>query len=222
LHELLYQSVRVVRTAYRHHVVGGDFSTAIGEELGVRGEIAYRHPVRFRERAYTPRPDLQYALGVDRAFGSVSVILQYLGRTTFHWHRAVAVRAIDPNTGQPVDPDLLPEDQFYRFYAEALTYAHSEIAVRNQMLFSQLHKVQHVVTARIEWLTMHDTLSLSALGMVNVSTKEWLTFPKVAYRVSDAVGVTVGGEIYAGPTGTLFGLIDEQLSAGYAELRYDF
>jgi hypothetical protein len=32
----------------------------------------------------------------------------------------------------------------------------------------------------------------------------------------------VGGENYAGPTGTLFGLIDEQLSAGYAELRYDF
>ena len=33
---------------------------------------------------------------------------------------------------------------------------------------------------------------------------------------------TVGGEIYVGPEGTLLGLIDEQLSAGYAELRCSF
>jgi hypothetical protein len=90
------------------------------------------------------------------------------------------------------------------------------------MLFSQLHEVQHLATVRLEWLTLHDTLSLAALGFVNFSTKEWLLFPKLAYQLSDSLSASLGAEIFAGPDGTLFGLIDEQLSAGYAELRYGF
>ena len=92
----------------------------------------------------------------------------------------------------------------------------------NQMLFSQLAEIQHLATVRIEWLTMHDTLSLSALAMANLTTEEWLLAPKVGYRASDAIMATLGAEIIAGPTGTLFGVIDEQLSAGYAELRVSY
>ena len=90
------------------------------------------------------------------------------------------------------------------------------------MLFSQLHKVQHLATVRVEWLGLHETLSLSALAFVNFSTKEWLAFPKLGYKLSDNLSTSVGAEIFAGPTGTLFGLIDRQLTAGYAELRYAF
>jgi hypothetical protein len=32
----------------------------------------------------------------------------------------------------------------------------------------------------------------------------------------------VGAEIFYGPTGTLFGMIDQSMSAGYAELRSTF
>ena len=32
----------------------------------------------------------------------------------------------------------------------------------------------------------------------------------------------LGAEIFAGPDGTLFGLIDQTLTAGYAELRFSF
>ena len=90
------------------------------------------------------------------------------------------------------------------------------------MLFSQLEQVQHLVTARVEWTTLHDTLSLSALGFVNFSTQEWLAFPKLAYKVTDSFTTSIGAEIYGGPKRTLFGQIDAELSAGYAEMRYSF
>ena len=32
----------------------------------------------------------------------------------------------------------------------------------------------------------------------------------------------IGAQVFAGPTDTLFGLIDQTLSAGYAELRFIF
>ena len=32
----------------------------------------------------------------------------------------------------------------------------------------------------------------------------------------------VGAQVFAGPNDTLFGLIDQNLSAGYAELRFSF
>ena len=32
----------------------------------------------------------------------------------------------------------------------------------------------------------------------------------------------IGAQVFAGPNDTLFGLIDQTLSAGYAELRFSF
>ena len=97
-----------------------------------------------------------------------------------------------------------------------------ELGRTNQILFSQTARVQHLASARVEWLTAHDALSLSALGIVNVTTHEWLASPKIGYRASDALTAYLGAEIFMGPDGTLFGLVDEVLSAGYAELRLIF
>lgn len=215
------QPVHVARKAYNHHVVGFDFSTAIGDIMGLRGEVAYRRPLSYETRDYAPRPDLQYVLGVDKTFGSVSVIAQYMGRYTFDWQRrTVAPLPSFADIGALQNPAMPLSEAIIR--DTVLPNVQSEIAVRNQMLFQQLHEVQHLATVRIEWLTMHDTLSLSALGFVNFSTEEWLVFPKVGYQLSDNLSTSLGAEIYAGPTGTLLGTIDSQLSAGYAELRYGF
>jgi hypothetical protein len=96
------------------------------------------------------------------------------------------------------------------------------VARRNQSLFQQLAEMQHLASLRLEWLTLHETLSLSAIGLMNFTTKEWAAFPKAEYKVTDGMTATVGGEIYAGPEGTLFGLIAAPLSAGYAELKVAF
>ena len=208
-------SVLIARTAYKQQVVGFDFSTAIGDIVALRGEAAYRKPYDYEKTPYAPAPypDLQYVLGADHTFGSVSVIAQYLGRYTFHWQKeeASAVNTGDLKTNPPAVTTQLAEEA-----------VNNLLAKDNQMLYSQTAKVQHLATVRIEYLLLHDTLSLSALGLVNFTTKEWLAAPKIGYHLSDTLMAYVGAEILTGPAGTLFGTVDQKMSAGYVELRSTF
>jgi hypothetical protein len=214
-------SVLISRTAYDQQVIGFDFSTALGEVATIRGEAAYRRPFDYQNRPWAARPDLQYVLGADHNFGSFSVIAQYLGRYVFDWQKEngptmpldTNVLKMDPN-----DPSVdLP------YWTEAATTAINEqLAKQNQILFSQTAKIQHIATLRFEWLLAHETLSLSSLCLYNFTTKEWLVTPRIGWKMNDALTAYVGAQVFAGPTDTLFGLIDQQLSAGYAELRFTY
>ncbi len=210
-------AVSIARTAYVHQVVGFDFSTAFGELFALRGEAAYRRPTSDERQVYEPRPDLQYVLGVDRAFGDVSVIVQYLGRYVFDWER-------EQGPAMPITPQALVGFTMLTPALEESIPAsiNEELEVRNQIVFSQLARVQHLASARVEWTGLHDTLSLSALALVNFTTEEALVYPKLGYRLSDALTLYAGAEIYTGPDDTLFGLIEAPLSAGYAEVRVGF
>ncbi|HTV21444.1 MAG TPA: DUF1302 family protein [Polyangiaceae bacterium] len=210
--------VRIARAAYRQHVVGADFSTALGELVAIRGEAAYRRPIDYEDTVQAPRPDLQYVLGVEHDFGPVSVIAQYLGRYVFDWQR-------ETGPAMPLDPLTLVDfmEPLPIFLRDTIdTSIEDELRLRNQILFVQRARVQHLASLRVEWRTLNDTLSLSALGLVNFTTREWLLYPKVAYSISDWMSVSVGAELYAGPDGSLFDLIEDRLSAGYAELRLSF
>ena len=148
----------------------------------------------------------------------MSVIAQYMGRYVFDWQ-------LEPGSSRPLNEDLLValDETLSPLVLEPLLLGlNQEIAERNQIIFSQRAQVQHLATLRIEWLTLHDTMSLSALGMMNFTTKESLLFPKLSYKMSDALSTAIGAELYSGPEDTLFGLIEAELSAGYAELRYSF
>ena len=98
----------------------------------------------------------------------------------------------------------------------------AELAQINQILFSQTARVQHIATVRFEWLLAHETLSLSSLCLYNFTTQEWLVTPRIGWRATDAMTAYIGAQVFAGPDDTLFGLIDQTLSAGYAELRFSF
>jgi hypothetical protein len=209
--------IRIARTAYTHDVIGFDFSTAIGDDLGVRAEAAYRNPTD-PDQIYAPNPDVQYVLGLDRSFGSVSAILQYMGRYVLDWEAAPppAANAVSPETlvGFTMISDPIRET--------VTTSVNSELARRNETLFQQLAEIQHLASLRLEWLTAHDTVALSAIALMNFTTEEWLLLPKLEYRITDDMAATVGAEIYAGPDETLLGLIDAPLSAGYGELKVAF
>jgi hypothetical protein len=210
--------IRIARAAYRQHVLGADFSTALGELVAVRGEAAYRRPIDYEDTVQAPRPDLQYVLGLERDLGAVGVIAQYLGRYVFDWQR-------ETGPADPIDPLALvdfmePLPIFLRQSIE--TSINDELRLRNQILFVQRARVQHLASLRVEWRTLNDTLSLSALGLANFTTREWLLYPKLAYSISDWMSASVGAELYAGPDGTLFDLIERRLGAGYAELRLSF
>ena len=59
-------------------------------------------------------------------------------------------------------------------------------------------------------------------GLYNFTTEELLVKPKVSYDIADALRFTIGGELYAGPNGTLYDTIDETLSAVFVELKTSF
>jgi hypothetical protein len=204
-------NVVVSRKAYEQHVLGFDFATTLGE-FGVRGEVAYRVPLHHRRRLHAPNPDVQYVLGLDRTFGEVSVLAQYIGRYTINWAPEF--------TGNASTDEL--EDASEAERGQVIDRMTATLRGKSQILFNQLARVQNLATLRLEWLTLQQTLSLSALGMMNFTTKEWLLFPKLGYQLSDTLSTTVGAEIYAGPDDTLFGVIDTRLSAGYAELKMSF
>ncbi|MDJ0763001.1 MAG: hypothetical protein QNJ97_08445 [Myxococcota bacterium] len=210
-------NITVQLAAYDHHVVGFDFSTALGDLLGFRGEVAYRYPANYEEELSAPNPDLYYVVGVDRAFGEVNVIAQYVGRYVLDWKALDPVFDIDLNELDSMLVDLgnLPPEK-----VEAMVT--TKLISTNRLLHSQTEQVQHGASLRIEWNTLHDTLSLAVFGLTYFTTREWLLNPEVVYKIADGVAFSVGGEIYRGPKDTLFDLLETEYSAGYAELRVGF
>jgi len=209
--------ITVSRTAYEQQVLGFDFSTTLGELATLRGEAAYRRPFDYQNRAYVARPDLQYALGADHNFGSFSVIAQYLGRYVFDWRKEAG------STRDPGDLVSILNSRTATDYLDILTdEVNTELAQINQILFSQTARVQHIATLRFEWLLAHETLSLSSLCLYNFTTREWLVTPRIGWKMTDTMTAYVGAQVFAGPDDTLFGFIDQTLSAGYVELRASF
>jgi hypothetical protein len=182
----------------------------------IRGETAYRRPYDYQNRPYAARPDLQYALGADHNFGSFTVVAQYLGRYVFDWRKLEGTMRGDELEG--ILRTTMRDD-----YIDLVTeQVNLELAQINQILFSQTARVQHIATLRFEWLLAHETLSLSSLCLYNFTTQEWLVTPRIGWRATDSMTAYIGGQVFAGPNDTLFGFIDQTLSAGYAELRFTY
>ena len=208
--------IHIQRRAYIQHVIGADFSTTVSDWFGLRGEAAYRRPVNYENKPWAARPDAQWVLGIDREFGPVSIIAQYLGRYTFDWEP----RRPEDNRGAEGILTLNPQNP--DDVAQAQTAIDNQLFNTNRTLFNQLYQLQTLASVRVEWKTLHETLSLSALGLYNFNTEEWLLFPKVGYQIGGGLTAYAGAEIYSGKRGTLMDLIDEKLTAGYVELRASF
>lgn len=208
--------VRVRRRSYRHHVLGLDFAAIPAGLFGVRGEAAFRSPVQYETRYWAARPDVQWVLGVDKELGPVMVIAQYLGRYTLDFEGDRPVESGGTAALGQLNPNA--PDSFDR----ATTGTQNTVFNVNRMLFSQLYEMQSLASLRAEWKTLHETLSISALGLVNFNTQEWLLMPKVGYQIAGGMNAYLGAEIYSGPEGTLFDQIDEKLTSVYSELRVSF
>ncbi|MBN2718141.1 MAG: hypothetical protein JXX14_20010 [Deltaproteobacteria bacterium] len=224
------KTVTLARSAYRHQVIGFDFETTL-KSIGLRGEVAFRYPEKQKaddaQRVHIPNPDLYYVLGADKEFGNLMVVAQYIGRYTLNYDKRPRIYDADmedtlnngdgdidlnnlDNAGTDVNDDLVA-------YA-----ANRELAKTNAMIHGQTQEVQHGVSLRLSYSLLHDTLSLVTFAMANLSTREIVVYPKIQYKVTDAMTLTAGAELYFGPDDTLFGLIDETLSAGYTELKISF
>ena len=195
--EVTDQNIAIVPTAYRMQIIGADFSTSCGP-YGLRGELAYRYPAEDHLMVkHVPNPDLQYVFGIDRSHGDFSLIVQYLGRYVWDYSHLEEPVSAEGCLGH-------------------------ELEIYNRMFFSQLEEMTHSISFRPSWSLFHETLDAEILGMYNLATEETYLKPKVSYDLVDDVTVTAGGELYAGPDDTLYGLLDTRMSAVFVECKTSF
>ncbi len=184
--------INLAPTPYKMNVIGGDFSTTVGK-FGLRGEIAYRNPVKdWEDEPSIPNPDVYGVIGGDRSWGDFTLLVQYIGRYVMDFEEA-----------DPADPLI-------------------DLIDKNRMLSSQQDEITHSVSFRPALALMHETLNLEVLGLVNFTTEEMLLRPKMSYDISDDLSLILGAEIYNGPDGTLFGFVQDALSGIFMEIRTSF
>lgn len=195
--EFTVEGMTIFLKPYRLHVIGADFSTTLAG-FGLRGEMAYKDPHENYSFSFIPHPELHYVIGLDKEFsGNLNVILQYIGRYVLDY---------SPLALPPV-PSQIPAYELERI---------------NRVISSQQYETSHSLSCRLGWNLVHETLSFEVVGLVNITTEEFLFRPKMAYDITDALTFTLGGEFYSGPNDTLFDFIEDHLSSLFAELRISF
>ena len=211
------QTLKLSFAAYRHHVVGLDFGVPVKSYFVLRGEAAYKMTEDYYQSEFIPLPEVQYALGVDRAFGDLFVVLQYSGRHVFDWEKVEETGLINGRT----PPSAI---QIAALLASGAIdqVVFDELVLKNRAISGQLAQVIHSVSGRVSYSLLHNTLSLEVMGMYNFSTEEWMCFPKAVYAITNSLRVSAGAEFYGGPDNSLFGLIEQTLTAGFVELKASY
>lgn len=190
--------LNIYPTAYRIKMIGVDFSTSV-RAYGLRGEFAYREPDKADNTWQSiPNEQVEYILGLDREFGNFNLIIQYIGKHVFNYDDLTKAHQTSPG------------------------FAKYKIALWNRLLSGQLKEWTYAISFRPAWKLHHETLSLELLGQINLSTEETFLKLKLSYDITDDLTLSAGAQIYHGPDDTLSGLMDENNSAGFIELRAAF
>jgi hypothetical protein len=198
--------ITLTPTAYRVHVIGMDFSTAIGS-FGIRGEGAVTLPFDEPEKVkFVPNRHAAYILGVDRDIGDFSFLVQYSGVAVFEFDELPQPVLLDP-TAQMM-------------YAAA--QAEMQMQQINRLFTGTADKASHSVTARIGWRGFQETLAIELAGLYNFTTEEYAVNPNLSYDIADALTVSLGGRLVRGPEETLNDLASDLLTNAYVELKYSF
>jgi hypothetical protein len=82
-------------------------------------------------------------------------------------------------------------------------------------------EARHTLTTRLTYRAMQQTLTLSLFGFVALEDEDFHLRPAVTRKWSDAVAVTIGGNVMAGDEHTFFGQLEDNTNA-YLRFRYSF
>jgi hypothetical protein len=98
----------------------------------------------------------------------------------------------------------------------------SEMLGFNRILFDQTEEWSHTLGIRPALEIFHELARIEIFGMVNISTKEWGVFPKLTWKASDNLKLSLGGQYFDGPENTRHDWIAPVFNGGFLELRYSF
>ena len=142
-------------------------------------------------------------------------VVQYIGRYTMDWTK-LPNHGIDLAAGAP---DIAEVD---KVEGGMMAVVQSQLSEKNRMVRGQLNQWTHMLMTRLAWSLLYETLDLEVMGMYDFMTQEWYARASAGYDLTDALTIIAGGEVWGGPEGTMFGTIDELMSAGFLELKASF
>ncbi|MBI5179501.1 MAG: hypothetical protein HZA04_09630 [Nitrospinae bacterium] len=97
----------------------------------------------------------------------------------------------------------------------------SAIAYQEQLANNQMDSAQQGVSFRINNKWLNETLEAEISGLVWLKRGDSLLRPRLKYAVNDALGITIGGDIYQGPATSFFGRLNDA-TALFTEIRHVF
>ena len=192
-------AMTIIPAAYKQQIFGFDFSTAVSS-WGLRGEAVYRIPKEKHNgfpNYFIPCKDAYYVVGIDRMWGDLNLIAQYIGRYIPNWE------------------DL-------KITADPMSQLYGNLENYNRLFAQQTHKTRHALTFRPAYSLFYETLSLELFGLYDLTTSELMLIPQLVYKPADALVITIGGNVYSGDDGTAYDLIEDSYNALYFELKVAF
>ncbi len=184
--------VFVAPTYHKIQVIGADAATAWGP-YSLRAEAAYTF-TQHSENSQVKRPFFYMVMGGDRTFWStLNVNLQFVLRVISDYQNPIDIT--NPIT--------------------------RTVAIQQAMINSQLDPVQESIALRVSQKWLHDTLETEFAAVVGVNRGDYALRPKAKYAITDRLRLTVGGDVFGGPTPSVYGRIKDTTTA-YVELRWDY
>lgn len=186
--------VSFVQRYYRIRAIGVDAATTIGR-YGLRGEVAY---VRTHdEKGNNPEifnPYLFAVVGAERdVVQNWNINVQYLFHYTFSYQSPQVIQS-------PIS----------RAIGEA-----------NNLLSLQTHQTLHGLSLRLNRKWLNDFLETGLTSVVFFNDGDVLVTPKVTYKVTDNLRITVGGDYYSGSSNTVLGRLKGN-STAYLAVRIGY
>ena len=202
--------VGINQTPYRQQVFGADFATTL-LGTGLRGEFAYKVPDTDSARPFKPNPEFQWVVSLDRGFGPLRLVAAYNGKWVKDFIPADAPGEFDPAI--LADPSIWPmlEGMFA-----------NQIGYYNRILFDQTHETSHTVLFRPSLQLFHESLEVEAAVIWNITTEEYLLYPKVTWKHGSGIQASMGYQHYAGPENTRFSWIKDAFNGPFIEFKASF
>jgi hypothetical protein len=203
--------VGLMPVPYRQRTLGADFATII-LNTGLRGEVAWKKPIQGDTiDPFIPNPEVQWVLSLDRQFGSFRIIAAWNGKYVDNFLPA------DPP--QAFDPSILANPDYWPMIGSMLT---GQLGYYNRILFDQTHEWSHSILIRPSVTLFHESLDAEVAALCNLTTGEYLIYPKITGNITDGLQVTAGYQYYRGGENTRFKWIEYIFTGPFFELKLTF
>lgn len=98
---------------------------------------------------------------------------------------------------------------------------HEQLLANSPAPEFEAREARHTVTTRLTYRAMRETLTLSLFAFVAIEDEDFHLRPRITRKWTDAVEVTLGGNMMAGDPDTFFGQLEDNTNL-YLRFRYSF